>query len=316
MTVLRSGLALVACAALFGCGNSDGKSSTNTPAAADELDVRVTPPPKDDAKYIDFVAAEAVIPAGSEKMFCVYMKYTGPDTAFYNQVAFQGKFGHHAVLLSTTEEHEDGFMEDCSDMKVLQKYEPFAITLELPPGSGVFLPSGKRIAMQFHYVNTGKKPIRVRDVARLYKRDPAEVKQWSAVWVTNSSTFHVDPRGTAKREFDCTLDRDVDLLLIGGHMHEYGSAFQVQIGPSEKELTQFYQVDQWKPEYRDSPPMQLFTEKPMHLTKGTVIRTTCEWKNTEDEPLEFPKEMCSSFGYAAGFKYPFVCDNGKINESE
>src|SRR5262245_43078398 len=198
MTVLRSGLALVACAALFSCGNSDDKSSGSTPALADEVDVRVTPPARDDSKFIDFLGSEVVIPAGAEKMFCVYLRYTGPETAFYNQEAFQGKFGHHAVLLSTNEDHPDGFTEDCTDMKVLAKFEPFSITRELPPGTGVFLPSNKKIAMQFHYVNTGKKPIRVRDVARLHKRDPAEVKQWAAVWVTNSSEFKVDPRGTGK----------------------------------------------------------------------------------------------------------------------
>jgi hypothetical protein len=301
---------------LLACGGSD-KTTASTPGAnADELDVRAAIPAGDPAKYIDFVGSEAVVPAGSEKMFCVYMTYTGPDAAFFDQEAFQGKFGHHAVLLSTKEKKPDGFTEDCTDMKSLAKFEPFSITEELPAGVGVFLPAGKQVVLQFHYVNTGKKPIRVRDVARLHKRDLADVKQFAAVFVTNTADFKIDARGTGKREFDCALDRDVDLLLIGGHMHEYGAAFHVQLGASEKELESFYAVDEWKPDYRDKPPIQLFGSHPVHLTKGTVIRTTCEWKNTEDEPLEFPKEMCSSFGYAAGFKYPFVCDNGKINESE
>jgi hypothetical protein len=99
-------------------------------------------------------------------------------------------------------------------------------------------------------------------------------------------------------------------------MHEYGTSIHVEMGPSANELKPFYTVEAWKPEYRDLPPMELFRDKPVHLVKGTVIRTTCEWKNTEDHALKFPHEMCTAFGYAAGFKQPFVCVDGKVTQQE
>jgi hypothetical protein len=310
MISMRRGLGLAALSVLFSCSSSSGDGGGAT-ANPDETDVRVPIPPAD-AKYIDFVGTEAVIGPGEEKMYCVYTTYNGPDTAFYNQEALQGKFGHHAVLLSTKDSKPDGTTIDCTDMSQLAAFEPFSITEELPAGVGVFLQHGKKMVMQFHYVNSSRKPIRVRDVARLHKRELADVKSFAAVWVTNTSDFKVSPRASASQSFDCVLDRDVDLLLLGGHMHEYGTSFKAEIGPSVNELKPLYTVDQWKQDYRDHPPMQLHTNAPMHLAKGTVIRTTCAWNNPGDTPIAFPQEMCTTFGYASGIKEPFVCDNGKI----
>jgi hypothetical protein len=311
MTVIRSACALALSAALVSCGDSDSTSKPGGAESASEVDVRATIPPADPAKYIDFVGVDTVINPGVEKMYCVYFTYNGEDTAFYNQEQLQGKFGHHAVLLSSQRDLPDGTVEDCTEMKALGQFEPFSIPLELPPGVGVFLPKGKRVVMQFHYVNTGKKPIRVRDVARLWKRDPKEVKEWASVFVTNLSEFELAARVSTKKAFDCKLDKDVELLLIGGHMHEYGSSIKVEVGPNENELKQFHAVETWKPEYRDNPPMDFFEKNPVPFKAGTVIRTTCEWKNSEDHPLKFPAEMCVSFGYAKGIKQPFVCIDGK-----
>ena len=90
-------------------------------------------------------------------------------------------------------------------------------------------------------------------------------------------------------------------------MHEQGSYFEIQIGPTVDELERVYLVDDWIPEFRDLPPIELYSDNPLHLTEGTILRTTCKWKNRTGEPLVFPAEMCVSFGVMLGTKYDYDC---------
>ena len=170
---------------------------------------------------------------------------------------------------------------------------------ELPAGHGIHVPAGMQYVMQLHYVNAGESPILIRDVARLEKIAPAAVTTWVTTLTTNRINFTLVP-GSNTQTFDCTLPADVDLLLLGGHMHEQGARFDLSIGPSAANLRSMYLVDPWKPTYRDAPPVTLFFSHPMRLTAGTVVRTTCEWMNRTDADIRFPNEMCAGFGYIAG----------------
>jgi hypothetical protein len=54
------------------------------------------------------------------------------------------------------------------------------------------------------------------------------------------------------------------------------------------------------------PPVKNFAPAtPLHLPKGTILRQTCAWKNTEGQEKAFPREMCVMFSY-------YVPDDGFI----
>jgi hypothetical protein len=72
-------------------------------------------------------------------------------------------------------------------------------------------------------------------------------------------------------------------------------------------MTQLYTAGDWMPDYRDSPPIDLYVQNPKPLHTGQVLRTTCAWNNTTDHELKFPEEMCATFGLVAGTKQPVVC---------
>lgn len=307
MTLARSSLVLV-----LALTASCGSSSETTPAATDDgiTDVRVAVPAADPA-FIDFVSSELVVEPGQEKMWCDHFEYTGEDIAFSDQDALQGKFGHHAILLSAKEPKAPGTGEDCSEAADMTKYEAFSIPKELPPGYGVYLPKGKRFVLQMHYVNAGRKPIRVRDVVRLKKRPIAEVTKWTSVMATNSiAALAIPPKGKKTVTFDCTIPVDGELMLVGGHMHEAGVSFRTLHGKDAASLATIYEVPEWKAEYRDAPPVTLFTGEPLPVAKGDVLRTSCTWNNPNDKELKFPEEMCSTFGYIAGTKTPIECHDG------
>jgi hypothetical protein len=98
-------------------------------------------------------------------------------------------------------------------------------------------------------------------------------------------------------------------------MHEEGSKFLVLIGPDVDNLSPIYTVDPWLSEFRDAPPIEIFSDEPIPLAQGTIVRTVCEWDNGRDETLGFPGEMCSTFSYIAGAQDPLTCASGGMVDS-
>jgi hypothetical protein len=263
-------------------------------------DVRVTPPAAD-PQYIDLLSAERVIPASSERMFCTYLTYDGSDTAINDLQAIQGKFGHHAILLAAKEPKPAGTVEDCSDPKDMAKFDVFAVFADrLPDGHATHLPAGKNLVFQSHYVNTSEDELLVQDVVRLHQVPVAGVTVWGSAWANAPLEFNIAAHSSGSVVAECTVPSDMNVLMLGGHMHQYGSTFETLTGPDSNSLTSIYKIDPWKPEYRDEPPVQLDLSAPIHWTQGMVIRTKCSWNNTTDHMISFPEEMCSTFGYADG----------------
>lgn len=298
----------LALAALFACQPDDDADTGDTAGSADELDVRVEVPPAD-PRFHDIVTAEAVVPPGEEKVFCFHLGTLGADTGVRNLESYQGKYGHHAIVLATKEPMPEGTVEDCTAVEDMLKYESLVIPLALPEGHGAKIPGDVHLVAQSHYVNAGDKPLRIRDVMRIELIDFADITEEAATFALNSIDFVVPP-GESSVEFDCTVPYDMDVLLVGGHMHEQGMRHEVFLGATDAVEQRLYLADPWRPEFRDTPPITKMFDAPLSLKAGDVIRTRCTWNNQTGEALEFPTEMCSSFGYARGSFTPWDCRTG------
>jgi hypothetical protein len=288
------------------CGNTDDGAPPN--AEDGVLDVRVAEPAAD-PNYIDFAGSEMLIPPGVERITCTHLRYDGEETAFSRADALQGIFGHHAILVTPKTPLEPGTVEDCTAGEDMAKFEAFTITgYEVDGDRGFYLPTGKPLVVQSHYVNAGSRPILTRDLVRIKKTPLAPVKNWVSVYATNKVSFEVPSHQSASTSFDCVIPQDLKLLLVGGHLHEWGTRFETFIGPNVDSLESVYLVDPWNPAYRDGPPITLFFENPMPLPQGTILRTSCTWMNNTEQNLGFPSEMCATFGFVEGTKDPLACN--------
>ncbi len=291
---------------LVGCGSGGDEKGSDVPAGVRDLRVAV---PDADSNYLDLVTPEVTIEPGEEKMLCAYLEHDEADVAISVMESYQATYGHHIVLLSTLEPRPPGTFEDCTEAEDMWKFRAFMLPdTELPDGYGIKIPNGLQFVLQFHYVNAGPKPILVRDVARL-KRVPAEnVHTWVTTVTTNSLRVAIEPNQRAEESFDCVLPEDVELLVLGGHMHENGSTFEIAVGESETTLERMYFVDPWRAEFRDAPPVTLLFDDPVPLKKGSLLRTTCVWQNRTTKAIDFPEEMCAGFGYVSGRQEPVHCE--------
>jgi hypothetical protein len=56
-------------------------------------------------------------------------------------------------------------------------------------------------------------------------------------------------------------------------------------------------------------------ETPLIIARGEVLRTHCNWRNTTEAEIRFPREMCFGVGFfLSDGKTAPVCVNGKWQE--
>lgn len=272
---------------------------------------------------------EYVIPAGSERQFCWITTYDGPNvgiTATYN---YQTVLGHHVTMFGTSaleRDFPDGSSWDCTDTESLDmtSMEPIIIggtvsanedgvlnTFELPEGMAAPLETGQRVIVQSHYVNSRTEDVLVQDEAQVATIDEDAVTTWAAPLVATVTEFTI-PANTEEYvlEFDCDYDDTYELLYLGGHLHEWGksfSAFHTRNG----ETTTVYDIPEWDPVLRDSPDYVNFAPGEFVLEPEDRLTTRCVWSNNEEHTLEFPAEMCVTFGMAYPSRVPIICDAGQ-----
>ena len=300
--------ALMGCLALLGlpaCGSSDGMTPPDT--MANVRDVRV-PMPTPDPAYLDFPGPDTVFEAGSDKMTCMHFRYDGEGVPYSVAETIQGKFGHHAVLLKAKKPLPPGTVEDCSTGEDMWKYDLMTIPgQELDPGRALWLPGGTALVYQSHYLNSSQQAIRVRDVMRFKKVDPAKVQTWVAPFATGKLDFVIPAGQDYALTYDCQIPFDSKLILALGHMHEWGTKFSAMLGPDTSSLQPLVNVNTWNVDFRDNPPVTLFLTNPMPVPANSVVRTHCEWHNDTSQDLPFPNEMCSTVGFFEGRKEPYPC---------
>lgn len=260
----------------------EADSAANTENTQEEItDLRV-PIPDPDPKFVDLIGPERIIKPGEDAMYCTHLTNDAGDLAVHYLDVMQGKFGHHVVLLATTDPKEHGTTEDCSSDAYMENVSAYVLPgTELPDGYAVNIPAGTKYILQSHYVNASLKSIRVRDIARMETLKPEEIKGWAATMTTNIRNFEVPADGKEyELTFDCIADQDMTLHLAGPHMHEWGTRFEFLAGPDADNLSSIVYVcirgpvetgiprspaDQPVPEQSDDNPQRVDITNHLHL---------------------------------------------------
>lgn len=89
-------------------------------------------------------------------------------------------------------------------------------------------------------------------------------------------------------------------MIAVPHMHQNGTSFYADVG-RDGTFVPIIDVGVWEDVMRDTPPVTNFMNMPegqaVVYRQGDVIRTFCSWRNETSTTLEFPYEMCATFGY-------------------
>jgi len=296
----KSGFAIAAgFLALVACGSSKSDSGT-----APGVDTGANDP-----NAFSFETGPFTIQPG-DNFECFYTSTTTDHVInVQSATATQGPGGHHVTVYYTDQKVAVGH-HPCSDVEMIGLHQVAGAAngsegiVELPPGYATKVPAGKQIVVQAHYISTASGPVQTNDTVKLKTLDDKDVKEFANSFVMVDGDFKIPARGAATSATLCTTPQDFDIVIMLGHEHEWGSHYKLErVDAAGKTLETLYETD-WEPLYMAHPPVKNFDPaKPLHLPKGTIIKQTCSWKNTEDQEKAFPREMCVMFSY-------YVPDNG------
>lgn len=239
---------------------------------------------------------------------CHYTNVTSDhEMSVNNSYGLQGQGGHHIVVYYTDDPKPPGHHE-CVDAEMTNWHQVAGSAghdknagegiIGLPAGYAIKVPAGKQFVIQSHYINVSGGPMTVKDSVTLELLDPSQVKAYANALVMVDDQFAIPPHAQHTRQSICRLKRDYQMLLLLGHMHEWGKHFTLdEVDDQGNVITTLYDQD-WAPSYTSHPPVTYFKpEQPLSLKAGTRLRQTCTWDNGTDASMKFPREMCVMFGY-------------------
>lgn len=272
---------------------------------------------------IQFLTPDMTIEPYTEKLWCFFDTYEGEDVAIVDVDTYQSQYGHHVQLLSTKndpDEYPDGMAFDCTDRETLPMTDMDPIYIAVPEsegrtamhledGMGVELESGTRIVIQSHYLNTSAEAILVNDAINIGVTDPESVETWAAPFAHVLTDMPLPPGQATSLPVDCAFEGTYEIMYVGGHMHEWGTTYSIDHVLADGTSTErIYEVETWDALYRDQPPMNSYAAGERTVQPGDRFVTTCNWFNDTDEELNFPEEMCATFGMLYPSKVPLICD--------
>lgn len=170
--------------------------------------------------------------------------------------------------------------------------------LSLRDGLSNRVPKGVQLVLQAHYINTTSTPFETKDSVTLKLRGSGETSDYVNYFAVFDGGFSIPPQSTHTSVTRCTVEDDFQMALSLGHMHEGGRHYKLELLGPNGEVARTLRDDTWSPEFTSHPPIDRYPRsEPLTLTKGSVLRQTCEWENDGATELKFPTEMCVGFFY-------------------
>ncbi|MCC6999372.1 MAG: hypothetical protein IT370_32470 [Deltaproteobacteria bacterium] len=258
------------------------------------------------------------IPVGKDATYCTFTDVITKDKLLlHNTGGAQSPGGHHAILFYTpVPEAPRTIPCEAADMERFRQViggtggEGTAVW-EPTPNVAAEIPAGVQLIVQHHWINYTDKPL---DAQAVIVTEPAEMRAdtvlagATAVVATN---FRIPAMGQFQGVSECEFKQRKRYLMGLPHQHEWGKHVKVELVRAGGATETIIDTD-FEPSMVFEPPVTDFERKGARLTvePGDKIRLSCDWKNTNAEPLEFPREMCVFFGYSDDGETAY-CTNGE-----
>jgi hypothetical protein len=256
---------------------------------------------------------------GADATYCQYlMAPVDYDMDIVDTRGAQSKYGHHVAAFTYSGTQELGKSFPCGPSTEFNSESSASgaaaaagghatgmggwvgsSLVHGPDGAAFRLKKGEGIMLNLHYLNTGDKPIdgdAYLDV-KLVETDPT--RMMATIFSSVNAQFAVAPHSDQTSSVDCTVQSELQFVMMANHMHEFGVSATTSVvrgGSGTEEVmrddSSWAAEMQLNPEFAKWPASQPFV---VHV--GDVIRTRCTWKNTSDQNIMFPREMCISAGF-------------------
>lgn len=185
---------------------------------------------------------------------------------------------HHIIVYMISPERLDPVNSD-DDMSVLVAWAPGDMPLAAPPGTALRVPKGAELIFELHYTPNGK-PARDRSrVGIVFADAPPERELHTNMFAKES--LRIPPRDPhARQERSFTFPQDARLLSLIPHMHWRGKCYHyAAVFPDGREEV-LLSVPRWDFNWQTA----YWFQEPIHLPKGTTVRSVAHWDNSSNNP--------------------------------
>jgi hypothetical protein len=227
---------------------------------------------------------------GEEAFFCQnFANPFGKNVEVIESESFMTPGSHHMFVFYEPGA-SDGPVVPCSGLEfkpAVHGAQTPQSKIVYPPGVGRVVDSGNGLRVSAHYLNTGSTTIDAK-LTVVFKVVPeGTIEHQAGAMFFNNLAIWVQPNSTATISDTCTLSKDIQLINVVSHMHQYSTHFIATTSGGQK----LYETTDW-----DEPQSNVF-DPPLLLEAGTQITYSCEYNNTTSTPLTFGEsakfnEMC------------------------
>jgi hypothetical protein len=225
---------------------------------------------------------------------------TDRDIIVGSATGTQEEGGHH-LTVHYTMNHRDPQHHACNDEEMATWRQVGAAEAPGTPaeywveGLGMRIPAGAQIVLQAHYINLADHTRTVEDAVDVHFLPPDRLVHLGAPFVIHDDAWEIPARQQLRHTAECVVQRDHNIGLLLGHLHEWGVRFSLQRQKSDGTIEMLYD-EPWEAAYSSHPPVNTYgLEEPLLLHAGDRLIQTCEWMNPEAEPMLFPREMCVAY---------------------
>lgn len=264
------------------------------------------------------------VPASTDVVYCSYIANPfGKDVDVVAAQAYQATFGHHVVLEAVADDNPfpPGETHVCTDADMnMARYvagggSENGGTLKIPDGLAFRVKAKQRLLIQAHFINTSQKPIDGQAAFNVTIKDPSPSRQLAEMFIVYGTQIDVKPHAHGQIVTECKMPRDMKIFMLAGHEHEFGS--HVKIEAVHANVPKLVYESDWNPEYQNNPPQKYYDiNTPLTFPKDDSVRVTCDWDNSTDSDILFPREMCVSVAMAFPATTDVQCGDGIWQESK
>jgi hypothetical protein len=252
------------------------------------------------------------IQPGADITYCTYIENPfKEDRDIVQSLGYQSHFGHHVLLMEVIgARFPPGETHVCTDRDMNEaRYlagggdAAQSASFRIPEGIAFRLHPTSTLLVQTHWINPSKDVIDGQAVFNVAARPPDPSRQSAQLFAAYTTRVLLPAHGPARVTTSCTIKSDLKIFSFGGHEHEFGTHVHIERARGEA-VDALYDHD-WLPTFQSAPPMATFeVNAPLEFRTGDVLRVTCDYMNSTEQEIRFPREMC----VAVGFFFPATAD--------
>lgn len=256
------------------------------------------------------------IQPGQEGMWCQWLsEAVTEDTDILETSGTQSIGGHHVVLYATAIKAAVGTSRECTDTDQVSLRYLGAVGGEgvsgfgnLPPGVVYRLPKGWALMANVHYYNVGTKEISGQSIIDIKTAPASPTAVVASLFSSLSLDFAIEPKKSATLDVTCEIKEELPLIGAFNHMHQHGTSVKSEIIRVDQTVETLIDDKIWEAENTFAPQFRRWgREAPYVLKVGDKLHTTCNWTNTTDEEITFPREMCVTGAFYLGSGLQINC---------